>query len=372
MDFDFFMPVKIYSGKGAVKKNANVFSQYGKVAGIVTGKHSAKKSGALDDVTAVLKKQGINCLIYDKITENPLIESCHEAGEMFRKNGVEFVIGIGGGSPLDASKAIAIYAANESLAPKDIYLRKYDNPALPVLLIGTTAGTGSEVSAVSVLTSGDTGRKKSISGADCYAKAVFADSTYTHSMSYDVTVSTALDAFAHAVEGYYSAKYSDIAALFAEKALPMLWESLKKLFAKRKLPNKAEREKLYYGSLYAGMVLNHCGTLFPHPLGYVLTENYGIPHGKASAAFLYDLIFTGSIYAKEKTEHLMQLLSTTEIELGVKIGILTDLPEITMSREEIADFCSRWDNNTPGNFTNTPGEFTKEDAARVFEKHFLR
>lgn len=371
MDFDFFMPVKIYSGKGAVKKNADVFSNYGKVAGIVTGKHSAKMSGALDDVTEALEKNGIKCIIYDKITENPLIESCHEAGELFRKNGVEFIVGIGGGSPLDASKAIAIYTSNEALEPKDIYLRKYENPALPVLLIGTTAGTGSEVSAVSVLTSGDTGRKKSISGADCYAKAVFADSSYTCSMSYNVTVSTALDAFAHAVEGYFSAKYSDITALFVQKAIAMLWESLKKLDREKTPPNEEEREKLYYGSLYAGMVLNHCGTLFPHPLGYVLTESYKIPHGKACAAFMGDLIAVGHLYAKEKTEHLEKILASSTDEVCSTVERLTDLPDIKMTKEEILTFCSRWENAMPSNFSNTPNGFTAKDAVRIFEKHFL-
>lgn len=371
MDFDFFMPVKIYSGKGAVRKNAAVFSSYGKVAGIVTGKSSAKKSGALDDVTAALKENGIKCIIYDKITENPLIESCYEAGELFRKNGVEFIVGIGGGSPLDASKAVAIYTANEALSPKDIYLRKYDNPALPVLLIGTTAGTGSEVSAVSVLTSGETGRKKSISGADCYAKAVFADSSYTCSMPYNVTVSTALDAFAHAVEGYFSAKYSDITALFAQKAIPILWESLKKLDSEKALPNEDEREKLYYGSLYAGMVLNHCGTLFPHPLGYILTESYDVPHGKACAVFMGDLIAVGSLYAKEKTEKLTKMLGASTKEICSTVERLTALDDIRMTQAQIESYCSRWDNATPGNFTNTPNGFKKEDAERIFKEHFL-
>ncbi len=370
MDFNFFMPVRIYSGKGAVKNNANVFLRYGRVCGIVTGHSSAAKCGALTDLLSVLDKSGISCIIYDKITENPLIESCHEAGKLFRENGVDFIVGIGGGSPLDASKAIAIYAANETLSPTDIYLRKYENEPLPVLLIGTTAGTGSEVTGVSVLTNGETGRKKSISGADCYAKAVFADSTYTCSMQYNVTVSTALDALSHAVEGYFSKKYADMPELFAMKAIPMLWECLRELDKTKSLPDEQMREKLYYGSLYAGMVLNQCGTLFPHPLGYVLTENYGIPHGKACAAFMGDLIDVGYLYEREKAEKLMRLMNTEKSEFCTLVERLTDLPEITMTEEQIENFCSRWDNNTPGNFVNTPNGFTKDDAEKVFRRKF--
>lgn len=370
MDFDFFMPVRVYSGKGAVMKNSDVFPSYGRVCGIVTGHSSAAKSGALEDVRSALDKFGIKCIIYDKITENPLIKSCHEAGRIFRENSVDFIVGIGGGSPLDASKTIAIYAANGDLSPKDIYLRKYENEPLPVLLIGTTAGTGSEVTGVSVLTSGETGRKKSISGTDCYAKAVFADSSYTCSMPYGVTVSTALDAFSHAVEGYFSAKYNDISELFADKAMPMLWECLKKLDETKALPDEDMRERLYYGSLYAGMVLNKCGTLFPHPLGYVLTENFNIPHGKACAAFMRDLIDIGYAYEREKTERLMTLLNTTGAELCAVVERLTDLPNISMTQDQIDEFCSRWDNSIPGNFANTPNGFSKDDAKRIFKRKF--
>ena len=241
---------------------------------------------------------------------------------------------------------------------------------MPVLLIGTTAGTGSEVTGVSVLTNGETGRKKSISGADCYAKVVFADSTYTCSMPYNVTVSTALDALSHAVEGYFSKKYADMPELFAMKAIPMLWECLKELDRTKSLPDEQMREKLYYGSLYAGMVLNQCGTLFPHPLGYVLTENYGIPHGKACTAFMGDLIDVGYLYESEKAEKLMRLMNTEKSEFCALVERLTDLPEITMTEEQIKNFCSRWDNNTPGNFTNTPNGFTKDDAEKVFRRKF--
>ncbi len=368
MDFDFFMPVQVLSGRKVLIKNADIFSKYGKVCGIVTGRSSAKKSGALGDVLESLEKCGINCIIYDRITENPLIESCHEAGKLFRENNVDFIVGIGGGSPLDASKAIAIYTANENLAPKGIYLREYDNSPLPVILIGTTAGTGSEVSGVSVLTDGSTGRKKSISGADCYAKVVFADSAYTHSMPYDVTVSTALDALSHAIEGYFSARFSDIPKVFFEKAVPMLWECLKKLDRDKTLPDEEMREKLYYGSLYAGMVLNHCGTLFPHTLGYVLTESYDIPHGKACTAFTSELIEIGCKYQPEKSHALMELISSTKDEFCDTVARLTALPEIKMSEEEIGVFCSRWDSVIPNNFKNTPNGFTKDDAVMVFGK----
>lgn len=370
MDFDFYMPVKIFSGKNAMIKNKNVFSAFGKKCGIVTGKNSAKKSGALDDALNCLKQLEITYCIFDEIGENPLIETCHKAGEFFKKENVDFIFGIGGGSVLDASKAIAIYTANPSLSAEDIYLRKYDNSPLPVLLVGTTSGTGSEVSSVAVLTNGKTGRKKSISGSDCYAKVVFADSTYTCSMPYEVTVSTALDALAHTVEGYLSLKCTFIPELFVPVALKNLWECLNYLNDTHSLPDEKMREKLYYASLHAGMVLNPCGTLFPHPLGYVLTENYGIPHGKACTAFMTELIERGLEYKKERTENIFSIINTTKEEFCKVVEELTNLPKIKMTENEIKKICSRWDSVTPGNFINSPGGFTKKDAENVFIKKF--
>ncbi len=383
MDFDFFMPVRVLSGENIISKSADFIFSFGRKCGIVTGRTSAKRSGALSDVLKVFESEGIEYIIYDKITENPLISSCREAGVLFSENGVDFIFGIGGGSALDAAKAVAIYASNPSLAEEDIYLREYSRQALPVLLIGTTGGTGSEVSGVSVLTNPKTGRKKSISGQDCYAKAVFADSRYNESMPYSVTVSTALDALSHAVEGYFTPKCTDIPMMFAEKAIPMLFEALCRLDAvgeekfdiikdeKNSLFIKEIHEKLYFGSLYAGMVLNPCGTVFPHPLGYVLTENYGIPHGKACTAFMTELTERAYIYEKEKCEKLFSLLMTDKASFCAVIERLTNLPEIRMTQAEIDDYCSRWGNVTVKNFVSTPGGFSKSDAEKIFISRFL-
>ena len=198
MIYDSFMPARIFSGAGCLRAHADALLLLGKKCLIVTGGSSAKKSGALFDASAVLDELKIEYGVFDKIGENPLTRSCHDAGAAARGLGAEFIIGIGGGSPLDAAKAVAIYASNEELSPSDIYLRKYKNAPLPVVLIGTTSGTGSEVTGVSVLTNSDTGYKKSISGPDCYSVISFCDYKYTCSMPMSVTVSTALDAFCHA------------------------------------------------------------------------------------------------------------------------------------------------------------------------------
>ena len=372
MDFNLSIPVKVISGENCVKENAALFSSFGKRCLIVTGRHSAKKSGALGDVTDSLEANGIAYEIYDGMGENPLLSSCHEAGKKANVFGADFIVGIGGGSALDGAKAAAVYATNPDFSFKDIYACSNRNRALPLILIGTTSGTGSEVGRVAVLTDGETGRKKSIAYEDCNPALTFADYRYTCSMPYAVTVSTALDALAHAVEGYFSPKCTDIPTLFAEKGIPMIWQGLKALEKEKTLPDEKGRESLYYGSLYAGITLAYCGTAFPHPLGYVLTENYGVPHGMACAVFMSALIDRAAQHESEKLERLLTLTGETKESFKNVVASLVNVGDITMTEDEIKKHCSRWNDAVPKNFIFSPGGFTKEDAEKLFFSLFLK
>lgn len=365
MLFDFFMPAHVVSGTDAVAKNAALLKAFGLRCLLVTGGNSARASGALADAIRALDAQGIGYAVFDGIGPNPLISACHKAGQTARDCGAEFLIGIGGGSPLDATKAVAIYAANADLTAEAIYKREYEHPPLPVVLIGTTAGTGSEVTSVAVLTDDASGRKKSILGPDCYARLVFADPAYTHSVPYDTTVSTALDALSHAAESWFMGRCVGITELFAAKGLPMLWEALGVLESSRTLPTSAVREQLYYGSLYAGLVINVCGTAFPHPLGYVLTEDFGVPHGKACAAFLPAFFERASQHTPERFAQFLALLNTDADTLTSRVRTLTALPPIGMTQQQARLFAERWSAGIPANFTKSPGGLTADEAAQL-------
>ena len=361
---NLYMPARVIYGNDAVRENAAVLKGLGSSCLIVTGGNSAKKSGALDDAQTALDSANIKYSVFDKISANPLLSVCHEAGNTARKAGADFILGIGGGSVLDSAKAIAIFAANPDLAPADIYKRVYDNAPLKVALIGTTAGTGSEVTGVSVLTNDKTGRKKSISGPDCYAAVSLCDYSYTCSMPYDITVSTALDAFAHAVEGYFTPKATEIIDLWAEKCIPEIYNALCVMFETKTVPDEKLRDSLYKGSLYAGLVINTCGTAFPHPLGYVLTENYGVPHGKACAAFFPAFFERAQKFAPDKAEKLCSLCSAESDEIIEVISNLADI-NIHISDEEAEQYSLRWAESVPKNFISSPGSLTREDAKHI-------
>ena len=132
MDFNFHMPVHVVSGEGAVARNSTLLRTLGRRCLIITGGSSAKRSGALADVTAALDLWEIGWAVYDAVGPNPLVSACHEAGVVARRRPRGVYHWHRGGSPLDAAKAAAIFAANEELAPMDIFQREGANPPLPL------------------------------------------------------------------------------------------------------------------------------------------------------------------------------------------------------------------------------------------------
>lgn len=359
--FDFFMPARIFSGKGIVKSSEDVFSHLGKKCLIVSGKSSAKKSGALKDVTDTLEKLNIKYTVFDKITENPLASTCCEGGKIARETGADFVIGIGGGSPLDASKAVCVYAANPHIINDGIYTEEIKSTPLPLVLIGTTSGTGSEVSGVSVLTR-ENGRKQSVSGKNYYAKYVLADPCYTYSVPYHTTVSTALDAFAHAVESYFSKKHDALSRKFSCIAVSEIVPILKKFTEPDCTVTEAERDILYFASLHAGFALNKGGTCFPHGMGYALTEDYALPHGIACAVFIPAFLNEAKKGDKDGYEKIVSACGISENELFKILNTLCHA-DITVPLEKIEEYRVRW--STLKNFKNSPTDFNADDGASL-------
>ena len=367
MNITSYMPVKVVCGKGCIKNNTSLFSSYGKTCLIVTGGNSAKKSGALGDVTEALVKENILYEIFDEITENPYTADCHRAGQKAREMNADFIIGIGGGSPLDASKAVTIYASNPELTPVDIYSMTHKNNPLPLVLVGTTSGTGSEVTGVSVLTNSENNMKKSISGPDCYSRVSFCDYSYTLSVPYSVTVSTALDAFAHACEGYFSSTANSLSDVYAEKAFEMLSDAFAFFMNDKSLPDENMREILYIASLYAGLCLNITGTCFPHTMGYILTEDFNIPHGRACAAFIPEFIRISDEFMHEKAQRMFDIMKTDCDALCNMIETLADV-NISITDEAFEKYSHRWSDPLK-NFSRTPGNFTSASAVEILKKY---
>ena len=368
MDCNFYMPTEIISGEGCVKAHPERFRRLGRRCLIVTSKTGAKKSGALDDCTAALDAAGIPWTVFDQITQNPRLSDCQRGGEAARAFGADFLVGIGGGSPLDAAKAIAVFAANH-IPAMAVFDKNWPNRALPFALIGTTAGTGSEITPFAIMTIDETGRKQSFSREDTYAALAFCDPRYTWSLPKDFTVSTALDALSHAIEGYFGAKanlLSDAAALAAIRQIYPVLLQIETLEAEQITPR--QREALYYGSLAAGMTLNHCSTCFCHTMGYFLTEQYGIPHGRACAVYLPAYVRRGVEHLPHKVPPFRQALDCDPERFCQDLVRWNDAAFPCLAPEQIEALLPRWEGAR--HFQNSPGGYTLSDARQLLSQLF--
>jgi len=296
----FNMPVVVYEAHNCVDKHSKDIAKFGKKALIVTGKHSARQNGSLDDVTKALGLHNISYEIFNEIEENPSIETVMKARELFVSDNIDFVIGIGGGSPLDAAKAIALMLANPDKTEAFLDEKVEDVKCLPVIAIPTTCGTGSEVTGVSVLTRHSKRTKGSIAHK-IYPSLALVDSKYLKAAPTSLIQYTAIDALAHLIESYINSNATKYSLMFVHEGLrtfAFVKDTLLKMLATdsafRCSDNNAavqsisdeDYQNLMNVSTFAGMAIAHTGTSIPHGLSYPVTYELKIPHGKACAYFL--------------------------------------------------------------------------------------
>ena len=368
MDMSFYMPVNVITGEGCVSAHADALA-LGKHAFIVTGRNSARASGALSDVVAVLEEKNIRYTLFDRAAENPLASVCREGGALMRTSGADFVIGIGGGSALDAAKAVAAFAVCPDADTESIFDADFDaHPILPIAAIPTTSGTGSEANPYAVLTlDGGTQKKtlKHIPGT--YPRVAFVDPRYTYSLNENYTVSTALDALSHAIESYLSPKSNAASEMYAAFAAKQIWGVI--FMGEDGEGEKdaggftpTQRRRLSMASMAAGIAINRTGTGFPHPMGYSITLSDGIPHGRACGACEGAYIEYNMKTEKgaEKLTALAQMLDTTPAEMARRIPEKANV-KLTLTPAQREEYVSRV--ARANGFANSP--YVLSDAEKI-------
>lgn len=417
--------IKTFYGADCIAENKSAFSDVHR-AFIVTGRRGAAASGALADVTGVLDSVGAEYVLFDRIPENPPLEMCFEAGAAAHSFNADTVIAIGGGSALDAAKAVAAFAANPAVQAEELFdPAKVISPGLPLFAVPTTAGTGSEANPYSILTVDGGRKKRTFKNEWSTPDYAFVDFRYTRSLPEDYTVSCALDALAHSFESYLSPKSTDESRRLAASAAKDIWSVL---FADKRssgtaacgrsangtaadgiiasatagngaaeispaantpalAPNtfapeapapdapdaagltERERELLMKASNLAGKAIGITGTGFPHPLGYNLTMAKGIPHGRACAAFYseYLRLMRTVPEGRRLISELCAYIGAAEGEPDTAIPALAAVG-VKLTEDEIADFVSRV--KDAGNYRNCPYVIGEDEMSQIYRRLF--
>lgn len=318
----FVIPNHTVVGTNVLGEAAPLLKKMGNKAFIVTGRHVAV-SYMMKQLTALLDENGIGCVIFDGITGEPTDTMIENGVEMLKSSGCDFIIGIGGGSPLDSAKAIAAMAVNEgSIA--DYNGKEITGEILPLAAIPTTAGTGSEATKFTVITDSEKGIKMLLKGDVLVPKLAIVDSSFTVGAPKSVTSATGLDALTHAVEAYTSRKAFSMTDTLAVSAVKRIMKYLP--IAYREPDNSLAREQMSIAALEAGICINNSSVTIVHGMSRPIGALFHVPHGMSNAMLLKECLSFAVSGAYEKFANL-----------GRETGVASDSDSDETAAEKFID-----------------------------------
>lgn len=318
----FVIPNHTVVGTNVLCEAAPLLKKMGNKAFIVTGRHVAV-SDMMKQLTALLDENGIDCVIFDGITGEPTDTMIENGVEMLKSSGCDFIIGIGGGSPLDSAKAIAAMAVNEgSIA--DYNGKEITGEILPLAAIPTTAGTGSEATKFTVITDSEKGIKMLLKGDVLVPKLAIVDSSFTVGAPKSVTSATGLDALTHAVEAYTSRKAFSMTDTLAVSAVKRIMKYLP--IAYKEPDNSLAREQMSIAALEAGICINNSSVTIVHGMSRPIGALFHVPHGMSNAMLLKECLSFAVSGAYEKFANL-----------GRETGVASDSDSDETAAEKFID-----------------------------------
>lgn len=318
----FVIPNHTVVGTNVLGEAAPLLKKMGNKAFIVTGRHVAV-SDMMKQLTALLDENGIDCVIFDGITGEPTDTMIEKGVEILKSSGCDFIIGIGGGSPLDSAKAIAAMAVNEgSIA--DYNGKEITGEILPLAAIPTTAGTGSEATKFTVITDSEKGIKMLLKGDVLVPKLAIVDSSFTVGAPKSVTSATGLDALTHAVEAYTSRKAFSMTDTLAVSAVKRIMKYLP--IAYREPDNSLAREQMSIAALEAGICINNSSVTIVHGMSRPIGALFHVPHGMSNAMLLKECLSFAVSGAYEKFANL-----------GRETGVASDSDSDETAAEKFID-----------------------------------
>jgi alcohol dehydrogenase class IV len=372
MSFSFNLPVNLVFGPGAVNEIGSRAKAYGTKALIVTGRGSTKKSGLLDRVVGLLEGAGVKALVYDQVEPNPTVPQVTAGVQALKEAGAEMVLGLGGGSIMDAAKCIAFMGKNEGDLMDYVYARKTSAAAFPIVLVPTTCGTGSEGNGFAVVTDQETGDKKSLRGNMIVAKLSIIDPELMTTMPREVLASVGFDALCHCMEAYLSAASTPVSGLYALEGIRLVHESLLPLYGGA--GGAAEWEKLSWASTLGGMAIGIAGVTAPHSLEHPASGLKNLTHGKGLASLTPPIIERSIAAAPAKYAAISRLLGgKNEKDCGAVVKRLLASIDLAIGlgsqgiREEDVDWMAENALKvSAAGIANHPAKFSLQDIKAIY------
>ena len=390
MEFSYFLPVHIQFGWNKVDSVADFIKPYGKKALIVTGRTSAKRSGLYDRVVAKLEAAHIDHVLFDQVDANPLTTTALDGAALAKSESCDMVIAIGGGSIMDCAKGIAFMAVNDGDINDYIFNRKTSDNALPLIVIPTTCGTGSEGNGFGVLTNPETGDKKSLRCNAIVPKVSIVDPAVMGTMPPHVLASVGFDALCHNIEAYTSKTAQPFTDALAHYAVTLLAQYLVPLYkhvkataeGKPAVLNEIQLTKAWesvtLASTIGGMVINTAGVTLAHGMEHPASGLKDITHGVGLAVIepvAVDYTWSAN---PDKFGALARIFNHGDgSELGEALRLIvhdldltTNLTELGFTKKDIPWLVDNVYVVATGNIANTVAEISRKDIEMLYKKMF--
>ncbi|MEF2145508.1 MAG: iron-containing alcohol dehydrogenase [Desulfovibrionaceae bacterium] len=352
----FQSPSRIIFGSGVVSRTGEEAARFGSHALVVTGKGSSSRTGSLDNVLASLKAAGVEAVLFAQVESDPSVTTVEAGAALAREKKCDVIVALGGGSPLDAAKGIALLLTNPG-GIVDYEFKAPEKDGLPIVAVPTTAGTGSEITRITVITDVDRKVKMPIMGAGLIPKVALLDPELTLSLPPHVTAATGMDALTHAIEAYISKLATPMSDLHALEAIRLIGANLIK--AVNSPDNLAAREGMLRGQMHAGLAFGNSSVALVHAMSRPLGAHFGIAHGQANAMLLPVVMDFNRVAAPERFRDIA-------VALGEKIGDLSlrdAARTCVLSVEEIFEETGLEDHLSAFGVTEADIDRLAEDAA---------
>lgn len=283
-EFSFSVPQNITVGKGSLAKLPEIAKKSGgSHAFLMSGPHLAKM-GLVEKAANSLKSAGIAVDTFTDIEGNPSVETVDKATAAFKEAGADFIVAFGGGSPMDVAKAVGVTAKYGGSITEYEGAHKVPGPIIPLIAIPTTAGTGSEVTAFSVITDHSRDYKLTVFSYEILPAYAILDAELLTTAPASVAAACGIDAFIHAEEAYISTAASPFSDAMAEKAMSLIGKNIRRFVANRGDIEAAEA--MLTGSLFAGIAFSFARLGNVHAMSHPVSAFFDVPHGVANAVLL--------------------------------------------------------------------------------------
>ncbi|WP_305371778.1 L-threonine dehydrogenase [Photobacterium leiognathi] len=378
MSSAFYIPTVNFMGAGCLTQAADAIKSHGfKKALIVTDK-VLNQIGVVTQVAVLLTERDIDSVVYDGTQPNPTIKNVDEGLALLKENQCDFVISLGGGSPHDCAKGIALLAANGGQIGDYEGVDRSAKAQLPVVAINTTAGTASEMTRFCIITDEERHIKMAIVDKNTTPLMSVNDPQLMLAKPASLTAATGMDALTHAIEAYVSTAATPITDAVAIKAIELIQQNLRTVVKEGQ--NLNAREQMAYAQFMAGMAFNNASLGYVHAMAHQLGGYYNLPHGVCNAVLLPHVQRYNAQVSAERLRDVAKAMGvdvegmTAEqgadaaleaiVALSKDVGIPSGLKELGAKEEDIALLADNALKDACG-FTN-PKQATHEEISQIF------